>query len=368
MSITRKERTTEEYKKKLEILPHSTRNGKIDAANKFQKFCKEHHDTTSEELCKELLILKKQNEEEYIDALYDILQEWITEYSQKVNPNTLRTLFTNVRSYIYYFGIKTDSQDVNQLLSLPRIQKEEKYPLKHRELRKIIDDQVRNSVRKALYLACSSSGMRMGEAVQITKSDLEFKERIQINIRPEYTKTQTGRSVFISKECQQILETYLNNLNDNEPIFYKGKCEKAQNRVCSEDARLSECVIRLGLDMRYTSSGIHKITSHNFRAFFFTQAVRKHGENYAHKLTGHGGYLMQYDRMTDDEKLKMYIELEPELVVFDISKQKLEIEKLKMQQNKEMKEMKKEIDSMKSQLAKQGMEILDKLRQENKIE
>jgi len=79
MSITRKERTTEEYKKKLEILPHSTKNGKIDAANKFQKFCKEYHDTTPEEICKELLILKKQNEEEYVDTLYDILQEWITQ-------------------------------------------------------------------------------------------------------------------------------------------------------------------------------------------------------------------------------------------------------------------------------------------------
>ena len=100
MSITRKERTTEEYKKKLEILPESTKKGKTDAANKFQKFCKEYHNSTPEELCKELLILKKQNEEEYIDVLYDILQEWVTEYSKKVNPNTLRTLFTNIRSYI----------------------------------------------------------------------------------------------------------------------------------------------------------------------------------------------------------------------------------------------------------------------------
>ena len=124
MSITRKERTTEEYKKKLDILPENTRNCKIAAAKKFQTFCKEHHDTTPDELCRELLILKKQNEEEYTDTLYDILQEWIVEYSKKLNPNTLRTLFTNIRSYIYYFGIKTDSQDVNQLLSFPRIQKE----------------------------------------------------------------------------------------------------------------------------------------------------------------------------------------------------------------------------------------------------
>jgi len=367
MSIIKKEKTTEEYKRKLEMLPQSTRNNKIDAAKKFQKFCKEKHNSTPEEICRELLILKKQNEEQYTDTLYDILQEWINVLSVKLNPNSIKTGFASLRSYLYYFGIKTDSQDVKQLLSFPRIQKEEKYPLKHEELRMIIEDQVRNPVRKALYLACSSSGMRMGEAVQITKSDLEFKERIQINIRPKYTKTQTGRSVFISKECQQVLETYLDDLSQDDTIFYRGDYKKPRCRVSSEDTRMFEAVVRLGLGMKYSSNGRHKITSHSMRAFFFTQAVRKHGENYAHKLTGHGGYLMQYDRMTDDEKLKMYIELEPELVVFDTSKQKLEIEKLKMQQDETINEMKSEMKKMKSQLAKQGMEILDKLKKDGKI-
>lgn len=367
MSIIRKNRTTEDYKKKLDILPISTRNGKLDALKKFQRFCKEHHNITADELCKELLVLKKQNESEYTDTLYDVLQEWINEYSNLVNPNTLRTLFSNVRSFIYYFGIKTDSQDVNQLLSFPRIQKEEKYPLKHSELLKIVNDQTRNLVRKALYLACSSSGMRIGEAVQIKKSDLEFKERIQINIRPSYTKTQTGRSVFISKECQHILESYLDDLDSEDTIFYKGNCENIQTRDSSESGRLSECLIRLNLGMKYSSNGRHKITTHSFRAFFFTQAVRKHGENYAHKLTGHGGYLMQYDRMTDEEKLKLYIELEPELVVFDTSKQNLEIEKLKVQQNDEIKMMNDEMKLLKSELAEQDKRIIERLVTERKL-
>ena len=119
--------------------------------------------------------------------------------------------------------------------------------------------------------------------------------------------------------------------------------------------------------MRYSSSRIHKITSHSFRAFFFTQAVRKHGENYAHRLTGHGGYLIQYDRMNDEEKLKMYIELEPELVIFDTSKQQLEIENLKIQQSKEIQAMKNEMEQMKLQLAQQGIDILEKLKSENKL-
>jgi len=367
MSILRKQRTTDDYITRLDVEPANTKKGKLSAVRKFQTFCKVHHNTTPDELCRELSVIKKQDEEEYLNTLYDILQALITEFSKSLNPNSLKTIFTHIRSYIYYFGIKTDPQDISQLLTFPRIQKEEKYPLKHSDLLKIVTEHTRNPVRQALYLACSSSGMRVGEAVQITKSDLEFKERIQVNIRPEYTKTQTGRSVFISKECQKILESYIDDLKNNDPVFFKNSETKVGSRVCNEDARLSECLKRLRLDMRYSSSRIHKITSHSFRAFFFTQAVRKHGENYAHRLTGHGGYLIQYDRMNDEEKLKMYIELEPELVIFDTSKQQLEIENLKIQQSKEIQAMKNEMEQMKLQLAQQGIDILEKLKSENKL-
>ena len=121
MSIIRKIKSTEEYRRKLETAPQSTRNNKNNAINKFQKFCKEKHGSTPEEICRELLILKKQNEEEYTDTLYDILQDWINELSQKLNPNSIKTGFANLRSYLYYLGIKTDSQDIKQLLSFPRI-------------------------------------------------------------------------------------------------------------------------------------------------------------------------------------------------------------------------------------------------------
>ena len=75
----------------------------------------------------------------------------------------------------------------------------------------------------------------------------------------------------------------------------------------------------------YSSNRFYKITSHSFRAYFFTAATRKHGENYAHKMTGHGGYLIQYDRYDDETKLKMYLELEPDLVVFDQTKNEIQI-------------------------------------------
>ena len=366
MSILKKERTVKEYKKKLEILPESTRKSKLQAVKEFQKFTQKFHNCTPEILSDELLILKKQNEDEYIDACYDILQSWINDYSKNHNANTLRTIFTNLRSFLYFLGVKTADQDIRQQLTFPKIQKEEKYPLSHNELRKICDDQVRNPIRKALYLACSSSGMRISEALQIKKSDLIFKERIQITLKPEITKTQTGRTIFLSKECQNTLSGYINDLSDDDFVFSSGKSPSRQ-RVVQECNRLSGIVERLGLGEKYSSSRFHKITSHSFRAFFFTNASRKHGENYAHKLTGHGGYLIQYDRMTNEDKLKMYIDLEPDLVIYDITKKQLEIEKLKQEQNSQLKEMKDEIQSLKDHLSKEDDRKIEKLIREGRI-
>jgi hypothetical protein len=76
---------------------------------------------------------------------------------------------------------------------------------------------------------------------------------------------------------------------------------------------------------------------------------------------------MQYDRMNDEEKLKMYKELEPNLAVYATTKADLEIERLKIQQSNESKELREEMETLKLQLANQGMEILKKLQQADKI-
>ena len=128
-------------------------------------------------------------------------------------------------------------------------------------------------------------------------------------------------------------------------VFAKKGCNPSDRSV-----RVSLCgsLKRMGYTDKYESNGYMKITSHSFRAFFFTKASRKHGENYAHRLTGHSGYLMQYDRMTEEEKLDMYIELEQDLMIYDQTKNELEIEKLQ-KDNKELTQLRQELRELKKQ-------------------
>ena len=91
-----------------------------------------------------------------------------------------------------------------------------------------------------------------------------------------------------------------------------------------------------------------------------------HGENFAHRFTGHRGYLMQYDRITDDERLDMYLKLEPELVVFDQSKNNLEISRLK-QDNTSIIALREEVEKLKVERIKRDKEILKELRIKQRI-
>jgi len=205
--------------------------------------------------------------------------------------------------------------------------------------------------------------MRIGEALSLRKKDFDTNgERIRINITTE-TKTHQGRSTYISKEAESRLQQILEKKGPEDYVF-----SKTDKKPFSSNYRraLDRMIKRLGFDEKYESNGFHKITSHSFRAYFFTKAVRKHGENYAHRMVGHGGYLMQYDRLDEDEKLKMYIELEPEILVFDQTKNELKIEKLR-EENESISKLREEVKKLREQQARQDKRILEKLRKDGKI-
>ena len=355
-----KEKTKESYEKKISTEPPGTQRCKKYAAKTFDDFAKEQYNSkTSTDVIEELKIIKKnEGEEEYEDTLYETLQKWINwNEARGIGNYTIRVAFSNLRDYLFHFGIKTQEQDIKQHLRFGKNTKEERYSLSQKEYRAVIDGFAKEPLTQALFLALGSSGMRIGEALNLRKKDLDTtQERIKVNIRPE-TKTRQGRSTYLSMEVQERLKKRLEEIGPNDYVFRKTS-SKSVHGNCTRS--LSRLIKRLGLDEKYESNGFHKITSHILRAYFFTKAVRKHGENYAHRMTGHGGYLMQYDRMTEDEKLSMYLELEPDLVIYDQTKNQLEIKRLK-QEAESIKELREEVRKLREDRAKHDKKIVEDL-------
>lgn len=339
--LLRSQRTQENYFEKLTTKAVNTRKNFEFAVTNFNRFCAEKFDDrNSEEIIQEIMTLKGEEREQ---ALYDVLQNWINwNLKRKIAASTIHNNFSYFKNYLHYRGLKITSQDIKENLNLPKVEKEEKHPLSLTEIQRILE--AANFSKKPLYLALLSSGMRIGEAVQIRKRDLDLSlDRIMVKIPAKITKTKSGRTVFLSKEASDFIKPKLRKIEDDGLVW--GTNEDPSNAIAAEEMAFRRYLEKTGLTETYQTTRTRKITLHSFRAYFFTRAARVHDENYAHKMTGHGGYLMQYDRLTDEEKFDLYLELEPELLIFDLTKKDAEIKKLK-DANRKLEEYAKKVDEL----------------------
>jgi len=266
-------------------------------------------------------------------------------------------------------GIKLDSRDVKSELIFPKTQEEELYPLQIEDISKILS--AASYDKRGMYLAQISSGMRLGEIVQIRKKDLVLgSDRIMVKIPAKITKSQQARTTFLSKEAEKMIRHTLKKLDDDDLVW--GNNPIPINNEIVEIANLHRYLSKCGLDMKY-DSGQYKINTHSFRAFFITK-ISRHDPNFAKKLAGQKGYLLQYDRMTDKEKLDKYLEIEKDLIIDPTERQKRIID----QKDKKIAEiearflrmdkMMDKADKIQKQLAKTeviGARVLDSIQKED---
>ena len=233
--------------------------------------------------------------------------------NKKLKPKTIASYFSTLCTFFRSQGLKTNPDDVRDLIRLPEIIQEIREPLTKEHLKLLLDYSKPD--RKALYLTLLSSGMRIGEALSLRKIDFNLlSETIQITIPGRFTKTKQTHQTYISSEAKEGLLRILEKKQDDDLVF--AKSENIMTVKMSEERTFDNLRKRCGLIEKYFDSSRHKITIHSMRAFFHTQASIIHDEQYANAMDGHQGYLMQYYRLSPDRRLELYQELEPSLLIY----------------------------------------------------
>lgn len=272
------------------------------------------------------------------DDLYSAIQGWINGY--KGSPNTVAIYFSLLKQYLHYRGLKLHPLDIKQNLVFPARYEEELHPLSREEFLRILEEA--KPARRTMYLAQTSSGMRIGELVQLRKKHLNIHSaRITVKIPAAFTKRRRARTTFFSKEVSVTLLPKLRTMGESDLVF--GSSEDQYRAARTEMEYLRRILRRIGLGTKYPFNGRSMITTHSFRAYFITHASRIDA-NMAKYLAGQKGYLLQYDRPTDEEKLEYYLKLEPDLLVYDQSRTLSKIRRMK-------KEFHNELDLVKHQNA-----------------
>jgi len=279
--------------------------------------------------------IKKLPESRHESVMIDLFQKYLHWKHEDSKASTSVAYYQTVVEYFSYHQLRINHYNLRRDIILPQDPKNMKYAVTLSEIRKIIDYS--KPKRKALYTVLISSGMRIGETLGLKKRDFDFsQDRICITIPAKLTKKNIQRQTYISKEAQHYLIPIIKKMNQDELIFSSNK--DIRKSVDNEILNFWNLRKKAELDIKYDNSNNHKISLHSFRAFFETQASNTHGLEYAHALIGHSGYLEQYYRLSEEDRLEKYIELEPKITIGEDFKNKIKIEK----QNKKISEFEKE--------------------------
>jgi len=138
----------------------------------------------------------------------------------------------------------------------------------------------------------------------------------------------------------------LKGKEDNETIFTDNpNLEYARN---NEDLVFGQCRERIGFTEKYETTGFNKINLYCFRGYFYTRALDRVGDQTAMAMMGWGAYLSQYQRRTDEEKQELWDEIEPEILIYDLTKKDNQIKELK-KANSKIDDLAKQVEEIKNQ-------------------
>ena len=200
-----------------------------------------------------------------------------------------------------------------------------------KELRRIILEG--RPMARAMFLIASSSGMRIGEILQLVPEDVILKhDPPRINIRGEYTKTGRSRTVFISNEASDALEAWYDE-RDNWIENATKKLGAIRIYDYTKDPRIfpihrSMCSVmwnnmlrKANLDERDLTTGTRKLHIHVLRKYFRTNLTYAGMPlDVVEALMGHSGYLTDaYQRYSLEQLAEMYKKVVNSISIFAVS-------------------------------------------------
>ena len=181
---------------------------------------------------------------------------------------------------------------------MPKLYREDEEPLDASDIRKLLLS-CNNRRLKTYLLVLASGGTRAIEGLAIRLKDLDFTVNpTKIHIRKEYSKTKTGRDIYISDEATQHLKQWIDwkysneerprTRDDDDLLFtvYRTKTPLTLYvKVLTEFEKLLSIV---GLDQRKEGKQRRrKITLHSFRRFVKTVISDQANTDYSEWFLGH---------------------------------------------------------------------------------
>jgi len=347
----------------------STRRAYNSALKKFMKFLDVKYNLDIESLLRQIET-KQTDSIEVLDSFYSFLAEYKRESSEKIgySNQTICDYISVAKEFLNGEGCKIYSEDIKQRFKLPRRIYVYEKGLTKETINRII--RLANPKLAAVVLIACSSGMRIGEIVQLRFSDVDFTlDPVTITVRAETTKTRETRITHISSEAASALKDYLSrkksSTKNEEYLFllqHEDRLRHLRERLAKNEynnsgfpktdkknIRILESNLKnITREERYAKSvlstnhnlekqlsnliknipeldaknenGRNSIHFHAFRAWFKTQVTDAHQSDFAEALMGHKSLKLLYYRQNDRVRAKTYHDVEYAVTISDTEK------------------------------------------------
>jgi len=192
------------------------------------------------------------------------------------------------------------------------------------ELRKILMNLPTNG--RALFLTLASSGMRIGEALQLRPADVDLtSDPAKVKIQRAYTKTGNSRIAFISKEAVEAIGEWLKVRGEYIDRAIRRSTittKQSDDRIFSFSTHTARevwyhALNKARLNDKDSTTARYELHPHVLRKFFRTQLGTVIPIDIVEALMGHEGYLTEVYRKYSQEQLaEFYKQGEHVLSVF----------------------------------------------------
>jgi len=263
--------------------------------------------------------LKQKPLEDALDTLLQYkryMDNRITRSGKGISNSTKRVHISVLKNFFRASGIKIHHEDIRDHIKIGRKMRVQKFALDPQTVSKIIS-KVSKFQYKVLTVLLASTGMRVMESITLQPSDFHFSSNpVCIRIRARETKSNEGRTVYLTSECASMIEQIIINKPDSQNNLF-GKSTHP-DVIYRAYARVIRNALRQLNLYKILDNGNNQITIHSFRSFFRTYAGHLISRDFAESFIGHRFYLSEYENMPEEEKKKLFLKLEPHITFGEI--------------------------------------------------
>jgi integrase len=294
-----------------------------------------------------------------LDEYYTFLSNYQTRTKRNgYSSEAINSYIRIAKDFLNHQGCKIYNEDMKMKFRLPKRTSAYQKGLTREVINRVI--RFANPKLATIILMACSSGMRIGEIIQLKLSDVDLSTTTTITIRGITTKTRETRLTHISSEAANSLQDYLARYGPQNEFLFLREHELKNPDVSDEEkyfkyvmatkhnleSQLSRCIKKIPELNAKNENQNYWIHFHAFRAWFKTQVTDAHQSDFAEALMGHKSLKLVYYRQNDKARSETYQRIEYCLTIADTEK----LDRNYSEMQKDNQELRGIVDSLSRQL------------------